>query len=932
MTDTDEFAVVFKDGDDNYLEHYGIKRQSGRYPWGSGQDSEQRGRDFLSVIQELRRTGLSDAEIAKIYDTPDHPFNSSDFRATLTTARNEVKQAEISRAYHMKHVKGMSNVEIGKAMGLNESSVRALLDPAAKEKADILLATSNMLKDQVAEKGYIQVGVGVEKQLGISDTRLKVALKILEEEGYVVTNVQIDQAGSPGNKSTVKVLAPAGTTYKDIVTNTDKIRLINEVTDDGGKTWLTLQPPLNIDSKRIGIAYKEDGGADLDGVIQIRRGVDDISLGNSRYAQVRMAVDGTHYLKGMAIYRDDMPPGVDVIFNTNKSNTGNKLDAMKKMERDADGNIDKENPFGSSISKQIGKRDASGKLLEVTSAMNIVNDEGTWDTWSRNLPSQMLSKQSPTLAKSQLDMTYEKKVNQFNEINKLTNPSVKKRLLEAYADEVDSSAVHLKAAALPRQRTQVILPINAMKDNEIYAPNFRNGERVSLVRFPHGGTFEIPELVVNNRNSIAQKILGKGKDAATDAVGINSKVAERLSGADFDGDSVLVIPNNAGRIKSTSALAGLKNFDPKSEYPAYDGMKTMGGGKWDAKKGEEVYPPGKSPSGRTKGFEMGDVSNLITDMTIKGAPPNEIARAVRHSMVVIDAEKHNLNWKLSAEQNGIRALKERYQGKKNGGASTLISRATSRTDVEARKKRSAADGGFIDKETGKKVYVKTGESWVDPATGKTVYKTTRSQKLVETDDAHTLSSGTVMEKVYADHSNRLKSLANQARKEMVNTSTIPYSPSAKKQYASEVSSLNAKLNRALANAPRERQAQIVANQIISAKKTSRPDMDASELKKVKALALKEARARTGANKVQVDITPDEWKAIQQGAITANKLDAILRNSDVDEVKKLATPRVQPMMSSAKTARAKMMLANGYTQAEVADQLGMSLTTLKDGLK
>lgn len=928
-----EDGVTFREGDDNYLEHYGIKRRSGRYPWGSGDTPEQRGRDFLSTIEELRRSGMSEADIAKAYDHPEQRFTTADLRATRTTARNEIKQAEIARAYHMKYEKGMSNVAIGQAMGLNESSVRALLDPSAKEKADILLATSNMLKDQVAQKEFVDVGVGVEKQLGISDTKLKVALKVLEEEGYKVIPVQIDQAGSPGNKTTVKVLAPPGTTYKDIVTQKEKIQQIREVSDDGGKTWLSPLPPMNISSKRVGVAYKEDGGDHLDGVIHVRRGVPDVSLGNSRYAQVRIAVDGTHYLKGMAIYKDDMPDGVDLVFNTNKSRDVGKLGAMKKMETDADGNIDPTNPFGAMINKQIGQRDATGKLLKPTSVMNIVNDEGDWDNWSRNLPAQMLSKQSPQLAKAQLDMTFEKKQNQLDSILALTNPSVKKRLLESFADEVDSSAVHLKAAALPRQRTQVIIPVPGLKDNEVHAPNFRNGERVALIRFPHGGTFEIPELVVNNNTKEGIATLGRGKGAAQDAVGINKKVADRLSGADFDGDFVLVVPNNSGKVKSTPALADLKDFDPKQSYPAYEGMKTMGGGV--IKDGKEVYPPGKQPSGRTKGFEMGDVSNLITDMTIKAAPPSELARAVKHSMVVIDAEKHLLNWKLSAEQNGIRALKEKYQARPDGsagGASTLISQATSRKDVLARKKRSAADGGFIDRTTGKKMYTETGESWVDPATGKTVYKKMRSQKLVEAEDAYELSSGTKMEAVYADHSNRLKAMANEARRVMVNTSTIPYSPSAKKTYDAEVKSLNAKLNRALANAPRERQAQVVADQIIRAKRDAKPDMEASELKKVKAQALIEARSRTGASKKLVDITDDEWKAIQAGAITANKLDSILRNSDIDQVKKLATPQTRLAMSNVAKARAQMMLANGFTQAEVADQLGVSLTTLKDGLK
>ena len=123
----------------------------------------------------------------------------------------------------------------------------------------------------------------------------------------------------------------------------------------------------------------------MDGVIQLRRGVDDISLGKSRYAQVRIGVDGTHYLKGMAVYSDDMPPGIDIIFNTNKSDKGDIHKAMKSIKDDPD------NPFGSII-RQKHYIDANGKRR--LSALNIVGsedpdgvkrpgEEGAWALWSK---------------------------------------------------------------------------------------------------------------------------------------------------------------------------------------------------------------------------------------------------------------------------------------------------------------------------------------------------------------------------------------------------------------------------------------------------------------------------------------------------------------------------------------------------------------------
>jgi hypothetical protein len=331
---------------------------------------------------------------------------------------------------------------------------------------------------------------------------------------------------------------------------------------------------------------------------------------------------------------------------------------------------------------------------------------------------------------------------------------------------------------------------------------------------------------------------------------------------------------------------------------------------------------------RTKAIEMGVVSNLITDMTIRGANTSELARAVRHSMVVIDAEKHNLNYKQSAVDNGIAQLKAKYQGGAKAGASTLISRASAEIRVGERKPRSAAKGGPIDKATGKKVYEETGASYTD-ASGKVIRKTIKSKKLAETDDAETLSSGTPIEKAYASHSNKLKALANKARKEAANTTTTPYSPSAKTAYSKEVAALDAKLNLALRNAPLERQAQVLANAVVTQKRQAHPDLDGAEIKKLKAQALAEMRLRTGAKKQRIQLTDSEWAAIQSGAISTNKLNQILNHADLEQVKMLATPKANVLMTSAKQQRALSMLTSGYTQAEVADALGVSLTTLKN---
>jgi DNA-binding CsgD family transcriptional regulator len=875
--------------EEDYFQHYGTPRRSGRYPWGSGgeEGSSPRNKSLLDTVAEMQRENMTEAEIARGLG-----MSTTQLRAEKSIEKNRLKQDRINTAQRYKDA-GWSNTAIGERMGLNESTVRSLLEPGAKDKADVLQSTADMLKDQVEKKGLIDIGTGVESHIGVSSTKLSTAVAILEAEGYGVHYVKVQQLGT-GKETTIKVLSKPGMSYRDVYANRSEIKQVTDYSEDGGRSYLGLKPPLSISSKRIGINYAEDGGSDADGVIYVRPGKADVSLGGARYAQVRIAVDGTHYLKGMAMYKDDLPDGVDLVFNTNKSSTGNKVDAMKAMKDDPD------NPFGAIVHQRIDK---DGKVI---SAMNIVNEEGDWEKWSRSLSSQMLSKQTPALAKRQLDLALKTKQDEFAEIMALTNPAVKAKLLESFGDDADAASVHLKAAAIPRQRGQVILPVVSLSDREIYAPNFRDGERVALVRYPHGGIFEIPELTVNNKHPESKKLLG----AAADAVGINPKVAARLSGADFDGDTVLVIPNNNRQVRTAPALEGLKGFDPQRAYPAYEGMKPM--------------------NARTKQLQMGDVSNLITDMTIKGATPGELARAVRHSMVVIDAEKHRLNWKQSAKDNGIAALKTKYQGGPRAGSATLISRAGSDVRVLERKGRSAGKGGPIDRDTGKRAYEETGASYVG-RDGTTIIKTTKSKRLAETDDANTLSSGTTIEKVYVDYSNNLKSLANKARLEGLAVKPLPYSPSAKKVYAAEVTTLNAKLNIALRNRPLERQAQVVANAIVATKRQANPHMDPAELKKLKGQALTEARLRTGAKKERVVITDSEWAAIQAGAISNNKLVAILANADLDRVKQLATPKSTVLVTPSKLARAEAMLSSGYTQAEVADALGVGLTTLKTSL-
>lgn len=879
--------------EEDYLIHYGVPRKSGRYPWGSGGDP-QNSRDFLGMVKALKDQGLSEVDIAKGVGLE----STTDLRAYKTIAKDELKAAQRIQAENFK-TKGVSDLQAAELMGIPAATYRLLLTPAAEQKQSVIAQAIQIMRDAVNRWGMVDVGAGTEQYLNISPQRQKQALSMLKAEGYeVLSNVPVPQLGT-NHQTKLRVLAKTGTTWGDAAKNVENIRMLDERINATGNGKLGLLPIIPLNQKRVGIVYGPDGGTKLDGTMYIRPGAKDLDLGGASYAQVRIQVGSGHYLKGMAIPKDDLPTGVDIQFFTNKKDTGNKLDALKETTADSD------NPFGAQIRRQVEGVDSKGNRIN-KSAVNIVQEAGEWGGWSNSIASQVLSKQSPKLARERLEITRKNFEADLAEIKGLTNLTVKRKLLDDLAETADGAAVHLKAASLPRQAWHVILPIKSLGPNEVFAPNYDNGETVALIRYPHGGTFEIPLVMVNNRNREALKIM-KG---AKDAIGINSTVAERLSGADFDGDTVLVIPNNVttGKIKSTRALEGLKNFNPKEQYKEYPGMRLM-------KKSQT-------------GLEMGMASNLITDMTLKGASTTEITRAVKHALVVIDAEKHKLNYKQSELDNGIKQLKAKYQTKledSSGGASTLISRAKSPRYVPEFRERRQSEGGRVDKKTGEIVRVPTGRvNYRDKPL------VTKVSSLTIEKDANKLSSGTPMEKIYADHSNKLKAVANQARLESINTPRSPRSASAKRVYAKQVSSLEAKLKEAEGNAPYERRAQILGNEIMKQKLLDNPTMDNATKRKRKAEALEEARNRVGAKKKRIEITPDEWQAIQAGAISDTRLVNILKSADMDKVREFATPKPKLLMTSAKMARAEALLGT-YTRAEVAAMLGVSVSTLDRSL-
>ena len=878
----------------NVLVHYGIKRRSGRYPWGSGGE-------LIAVTDKLASKGFSEKEIAKGVG-----LSTTELRNQKSLAKAEAKEAVRLNVIRQKE-NGMSVAAISREFDIPASTVTGLLKPNANFKYRIVKSIANVLKQTVAKFGFVDVGDGTEVWLDVPRTKLENAITLLRNEGYKIHYLQQEQLGTQGGKKTsIMVLGGPKTTYKDVLANKGTIAIPHHFSTDRGQSFFLPDEINNVSSKKILVRYKDDGGGQKDGLIEMRRGVPEMNLGEKAYAQVRIGVDDTHFMKGMAVLRDDIPAGYDIIYNTSKLNTGNKLDVMKDQE------VTGASKFGAVVKPNIYQKGGE----DVFGVVNIVGDkkpavEGAWADWNKSIASQVLSKQSPRIATKQLDITFKNNKAELADIMELTNPVVRNHLLIDFADKADRAAVDLKAAALPRQTTNVLLPDPNIKPTEIYAPNYNNGESVVLIRYPHGGVFEIPTLTVNNKNSEYKDIIGT---AAKDAVAIHPDVAQKLSGADYDGDFVLVIPNKSKSIRTSKSLTDLKNFSPIDDYPYYDGMKVM-----DDDQKQRL---------------MGDVSNLITDMTIKGANQSEIARAVRHSMVVIDSPKHELNYKQSYLDNGIANLKTTYQGSARSGAATLISRAKSEERVPQRR-----DHYTINEKTGEKVFSYTNEVWVNQKTGIETAKTTRSRKMAESKDGYTfvdskgktvdLSSGTVIEGVYANHANKMKGLGNQARLASLAKEPSPYSKKVASTYANEVTSLDTKYKLAVKARPLERKAQLLGAEIYRTKIEANPGMGRSDMKKEKGRSLTQARIRLDATKPVIKITPREWEAIEMGAVSKTRLKSILRNADMDEVRSHATPRaIRAGLSTAKTSRAKSLINAGYTAAEVAGALGVPVTQIQ----
>lgn len=978
----------------------GAPGKSGRYPWASGDSPYQRDSEPWYVGYELlKKQGVPEAQIAAEFG-----FSSTtEARKQISIDKAEREQEIKQRAQEIYLTSTTSPTEIARAISTeykqySEATVRGWIKNGFNTKMTAMQSTAKSLIDESNKTGFVDIGKGVAQSMGISDQALKNAVQYLvTKQGYETTEVQVNQLGTH-NKTTVQVLVNpkklTGDTkinYQDneITLNeyskilTDKMKDKNELTvdeieervrksstyqvakiaasnndivapgfDTREKTDVKIgfEKPASVSSDRIMVKYADvtydDGftGQDRDGLIEIRRGVNDLSLGDALYAQVRINVDNKNYIKGMAVYSDNLPDGVDIVVNSNKKSDKSLDEVLKPLKTLDNGKVDWSNPFGANIEpkgqsyyedpngkykgKNLGEDYDPSKKYSLNK-INKVNEEGKWDEWSKGLSVQFLSKQNQEFIDTQLNKTYEDYRARYEEICSITNPTLRKQQLEEFSETCDKAAWEMKASAMPRQKTQVILPAPTVPPTQIYAPNFNDGETVCLIRYPHAGTFEIAQLTVNNKNREAISMVGKNP---TDCVCINPATAEKLSGADFDGDTVVVIPNNNRKIEATASLPGLKNFDSK-QY------------KISSSEADKLYPsapPGKTISPKNKQKQMGIVSNLIQDMSTQEWTEEDMAAAVRHSMVIIDSEKHVLDWKQSAKDNHIDELVKKYQVEPSGsaGASTIMSRHKQEMEVPERKPGVKLDNNrrqFIDPKTGEKLYENTNRlydkghkdengQWV--VDERNVVATQKVNKILEVDPYSLVGNDkSRVEMSYANHASRMKALANESRKTMINTKDIERDPQAYSKYKPVVQAMNNEVKKCQQNAPVERQAQLLGNYEYSQWHKAHPDADDDACKKAKSKFLSSARATTGAHRNTIDITDEKWEAIQNGAVSKSMLEDILKYAEPVSLKEHAMPKAQVALTDSQKSMIARMIANGYTSSEIAAHFDISTSTV-----
>ena len=234
---------------DDILMHYGVKRRSGRYPWGSGDNPFQHGGDFLSRVEELQSQGKSEKEIAE-----ELKMSTTDLRMQVRVAKHERRMVLADRAKSLRE-EGKTLDEIAKIMGYNnDSSVRALLNENTATNKNKARQTAERLKQELAEKGALDVGTGAERELGVSSGVLQEALFILETEGYNRFGVGVPQVNNPKNRTITPIISVPDIDQRQVYQDLSLVKSVGEYhSTDGGESWDKREYPASISSDRVKI-------------------------------------------------------------------------------------------------------------------------------------------------------------------------------------------------------------------------------------------------------------------------------------------------------------------------------------------------------------------------------------------------------------------------------------------------------------------------------------------------------------------------------------------------------------------------------------------------------------------------------------------------------------------------------------------------------
>ena len=155
------FSCMSSDEDTDELMHYGTKRHSGRYPWGSGDSPFQRSGDFLSRVQELKKEGFTEREIVDALKLG----STSQLRAAYQVANHERRRLMVDSARSLAD-DGIGATEIGRELAnryglkkpVSESTVRSYLNEKTEANMNAAMNTAEKLKAEVKSKKMVDVG------------------------------------------------------------------------------------------------------------------------------------------------------------------------------------------------------------------------------------------------------------------------------------------------------------------------------------------------------------------------------------------------------------------------------------------------------------------------------------------------------------------------------------------------------------------------------------------------------------------------------------------------------------------------------------------------------------------------------------------------------------------------------------------------------